>query len=65
MAPVSPAEFKRRVTENVLFLEDQRFDSQSAAVLQALSALPAYELTYRDPEMAATLLCDLLGDKAR
>jgi hypothetical protein len=65
MAPVSPADFKRRVTENVLFLEDQRFDSQSAAVLQALSALPAYELTYRDPEMAATLLCDLLGDKAR
>lgn len=60
--PLSGAEFKRRLPDNVLFHEDQRFDAQSTTVLDALSAVPAYELTYRDPEAAATVLCDLLAD---
>jgi hypothetical protein len=64
MLPLSRAEFKRRFAHNVLFHEDQRFDAQSTAVLEALSAVPAYELTYRDPEMATTVLCDLLADNA-
>jgi hypothetical protein len=65
MLPVSRAEFKRRFADNVLFHEDQRFDALSATVLEALSAVPAHELTYRDPEMATTVLCDLLADNAR
>lgn len=65
MLPVSREESKRRFAGHVLFHEDQRFDAQSGAILDALSALPAYELTYRDPEMAATVLCDLLADNAR
>jgi len=60
MLPISRAEFKRRFADNMLFNEDQSFDVQSATVLEALSAVPAYQLTYRDPEMATTVLCDLL-----
>jgi hypothetical protein len=65
MLPVPREESRRRFADNVLFHEDQRFDAQSATILDALSAVPAYELTYRDPEMAATVLCDLLADNAR
>lgn len=64
MLSVSREEFKRRFADNVLFCEDQRFDVQSTTILDALSAVPAYELTYGDPEMAATVLCDLLADEA-
>jgi hypothetical protein len=65
MLPVSRAELKRRFADNVLFDEDERFDAQSTTVLDALSAVPAYELTYRDPEMATTVLCELLADNAQ
>jgi hypothetical protein len=41
----------RRFADNVLFHEDQRCDAHSTTVLDALSGVPAYELTYRDPEM--------------
>ena len=60
--PVPSAEFKRRFADNILFNEDQCFDAQSTTISEALSAVPAYELTYRDPEVAATVLCDLLAD---
>ena len=64
MLRLSCAEFRHCFADNLLFPEDNRFDAQSTAVSDALSAVPAYELTYRDPEMAATVLCDLLADNA-
>jgi hypothetical protein len=63
VASVDSTELSRRLTESVLFKDDDRFQSQNSAVFRSLEKLPAYDLIYgEDPAMAATLVQRLLMD---
>jgi len=63
VASVDSTELSRRLTESVLFQDDDRFQSQNSAVFRSLEKLPAYDLIYgEDPAKAATLVQRLLMD---
>jgi hypothetical protein len=63
VASVDSRELFRRLTESVLFKDDDRFQAQNSAVFRSLEKLPAYDLIYgEDPAMAATLVQRLLMD---
>jgi len=50
-----------RLRDCMLFIEDERFDSQIATALTALAGKPAYSLQYgSDPRIAATLIAKML-----
>jgi hypothetical protein len=62
LSPVSAAESSRRLSENLPFKDDDRFNAQRAHVLNSLANLPAYQLDYAsDPAIAAVFLRDLLA----
>ena len=61
LAPLSGLEFRCRLTESRLFKDDQQFEGQSTAVLDALGELPAYRLAYgSDPAEAAAFFRSIL-----
>jgi len=61
VSPLSSIELSRRLAEDLLFKDDDRFDQQHAAVLSALEKLPAYHLAYGDdPATAAGVFPSLL-----
>jgi hypothetical protein len=61
LSPLSSIELSRRLAEDLLFKDDDRFAQQRAAVLSALERLPAYHLAYGDdPATAARVFPSLL-----
>jgi hypothetical protein len=66
LSPVPRIELPKRIAENVLFKDDDRFAKQQAATFRVLQRLPAYQLLYdRDPSVVAHFLHKLLADGAR
>jgi len=62
LAPLSSVELSYRLAECQLFKDDQEFEGQRTAVLQALGELPAYSLAYgSDPGAAAAFFPRLLS----
>jgi hypothetical protein len=65
VSPLSSIELSRRLAEDLLFKDDDRFDQQHAAVLSALEKLPAYHLAYGDdPATAAEVFPTLFKTPA-
>jgi hypothetical protein len=65
LSPLSCNELSRRLAEDVLFKDDDRFAQQHAMVFNALERLPAYHLAYgSDPAIAATYLRKILMDQS-
>ena len=63
LSPLARIELSRRLAEDVLFKDDDRFAQQYATVLNALEGLPAYRLAYgSDPAVAATFFRKILMD---
>jgi hypothetical protein len=63
LLPLGCSELSRRLTEDVLFKDDDRFARQRAVVFNSLERLPAYRLVYGDdPSVAATFLRRILED---
>jgi hypothetical protein len=61
LAPILPAELLQHLAAGLLFKQDERFQSQQAAVFAGLAELPAYRLSYgENPAAAATIVRDLL-----
>ena len=61
---LSGSELSRRLAEDVLFKDDDRFADQQTAVLNALESLPAYHLAYgSDPAAAAPFFRTILMDQ--
>ena len=59
---LSHAELQERLTRSLLFEEEDRFHRQQETALNAVAALPAYELRYGpDPADAARVIQELLG----
>jgi hypothetical protein len=64
LSPLSGIELSRRLAEDVLFKDDDRFADQQAKVLNALERVPAYHLAYgSDPAVAAPFFQKLLMDQ--
>jgi hypothetical protein len=62
---LSRSELSRRLADDVLFKDDDRFAQQRVTVFDALERLPAYHLAYgSDPAAAATFLRTILMDHA-
>jgi hypothetical protein len=63
LSPLASIELSRRLADDVLFRDDDRFAQQQAAVLNALERLPAYHLVYgSEPAVAATFFRKILMD---
>jgi hypothetical protein len=63
LSSFSSVELSRRLADNELFKDDDRFAQQHAAVFNALEILPAYQLRYgRDPVVAANFFRRILTD---
>jgi hypothetical protein len=61
LSEVAPSEFGARLSENVLFKEEDRFREQYARTLAGLSKVPAYRFAYPcDPALAADLFQEML-----
>jgi hypothetical protein len=64
-APLSRADFSRRLSESQLFKDDERFEAQRTTVLRLLEELPAYRLAYgSDPNEAAPFFRGILMGRA-
>jgi hypothetical protein len=64
IASVNSTELFQRLTESVLFKDDDRFESQDSAVFRGLEKVPSYHLTYGDdPAIAVTLVEKLLVNR--
>ncbi|HXM22032.1 MAG TPA: hypothetical protein VN948_12300 [Terriglobales bacterium] len=65
LSPLARIELSRRLAEDVLFKDDDRFAQQHTTVFKALERLPAYHLSYgSDPAVAATSLRKILMDQS-
>jgi hypothetical protein len=61
LSSVSGAELSQRLSENLPFKDDDRFNAQCSCILNSLVKLPAYHLDYgSDPAVAAVFFHDLL-----
>jgi hypothetical protein len=61
LAPMPPAELLQHLGAGLHFEQDERFQSQQAAVFAGLAKVPAYRLSYgENPATAATIVRDLL-----
>ena len=64
LSHIDHVELSRRLADNVLFKDDDRFEKQRANVFAVLEALPAYVLAYdNNPAVAATFLRQMLPDR--
>ena len=65
LSPIPRTELRKRLLENVIFKDDDRFRKQQAAVFNLLGKLPAHQLAYdRDPATAAPLMHEILKDRS-
>lgn len=59
---ISQADRYRRLSNGLLFEEEDRFRSQQEAILKEAAKLPAYQITYGpDPKTASTVICEILA----
>jgi len=65
LIPMDQGELSQYLAASLLFKDGDRFQSQHAEAFARLAELPSYRLPYgEDPATAASIICDLLTERA-